>query len=88
MSGSLLSVRNLTKSFVKDDEWFTMNITVQAKTINVLINGFPVVEYTEPDKPYRIEPNLKSLLSEGSFAIENNSNRIIECRSIEVTPRI
>lgn len=84
MSGSLLSVRNLTKSFVKDDEWFTMNITVQDKTINVLINGFPVVEYTEPDKPYRIEPNLKSLLSEGSFAIENNSNGSIECRSIEV----
>ena len=47
MTGSLVSVRNLTKSFVKDNEWFNMNIIVDNNIIIVKINDIPVVEYID-----------------------------------------
>ncbi|MCD7850197.1 MAG: DUF1080 domain-containing protein [Parabacteroides sp.] len=56
MTGSLMSVRNLTKSFIKEGEWFTMNIRVEGPSIRVTINGEPVVEYTEPAAPFRTAP--------------------------------
>ena len=39
MTGSLVSVRNLTKSFVKEDQWFKMDIRVAGQEIDVNING-------------------------------------------------
>lgn len=69
MTGSLLSVRNLTKSFVKENEWFNMSIKVKGQEVDVLINGSPVVEYIQPAQPYRTEANKNALLSEGTFAI-------------------
>lgn len=55
MTGSLVSVRNLTKSFVKEDQWFKMDIRVAGQEIDVNINGEPVVEYIQPTAPYRTE---------------------------------
>ena len=84
MTGSLMSVRNLTKSFVKDDEWFKMNIRVQGRSVQVRINEVPVVEYVEPAKPYRVAPNEEALLSEGTFAIVGNGSGEIQIRHIAV----
>ncbi len=69
MTGSLLSVRNLTKSRIKDDQWFTMNIRVEGQSITVKIDGEPVVEYLEPKNPIRISPNDKSVLSNGTILL-------------------
>lgn len=84
MSGSLLSVRNLTKSFVKENQWFTMNIKVEGKAVSVLIDGAPVVEYTEPAAPYRTEANANARLSEGLFALISTGSGNIQFRKIEV----
>lgn len=84
-TGSLLSVRNLTKSTVKTDEWFDMDIRVEGKVINVLVNGNPVVEYIEPASTYRTEEHASKLLSSGKFAIKSTEGTI-EIESINVTP--
>ena len=84
MTGSLLSVRNLTKSFVKENDWFQMNIRVVDNFVTVAINGEPVVEYIEPANPYRIAPNQAALLSEGTFAITGNGTGDIQIKSITV----
>lgn len=84
MTGSLVSVRNLTKSLVKDDEWFDMNIRVEGQAISVLINGEPVVEYIEPEKPFRKSPNDKCILSEGTFEILSRGEGSIEIKDIYV----
>ena len=85
MSGSLLSVRNLTKSFVKENDWFAMDITVKGKAINVSINGNPVVEYIEPATPYRVGAHALSLLSAGTFAIASEGKGELQFRRISVT---
>ena len=84
MTGSLLSVRNLTKSFVKEDQWFKMNVHVAGQEIDVNINGEPVVEYIQPTAPYRTEANAYALLSEGTFAIESEGDGKIQIRNINV----
>lgn len=84
-TGSLLHVRNLTQSTVKDNAWFDMKIRVEGAAISVLINDMPVVEYLEPATPYRTEEHAQQRLSEGTFAVRS-SEGTIEIRSVEVTP--
>lgn len=84
-TGSLLSVRNLTKSIVKTNDWFDLNIIVDGTAITVLINGSPVVEYIEPSSPFRIAENATKLLSNGKIAIQNTEGSI-EISSVVITP--
>jgi len=84
-TGSLLAVRNLTKSTVKSNEWFDMQIRVDGKAITVSLNGFPVVEYTEPATPWRIAENASQILSSGTFVIQSTEGTI-EIKSVSVTP--
>ena len=85
MSGSLVSVRNLTKSFVKENDWFTMDITVKGKAVNVLINDRIVVDYIEPDTPFRTGTHASALLSSGTFAIVGEGSGELQFRRISVT---
>ena len=84
MSGSLVSVRNLTKSFVKENDWFAMDISVEGKAIKVLINDRPVVEYVEPAAPYRTGAHASTLLSSGTFALASEGKGEIQFRNIRV----
>lgn len=84
MTGSLVSVRNLTKSFVKEDQWFKMDIRVAGQEIDVNINGEPVVEYIQPTAPYRTDANTYALLSEGTFGIESDGSGEIQIKNITV----
>lgn len=84
MTGSLLSVRNLTKSIVKENEWFNMNIRVEGQAIQVKVNGETVVEYVEPEQPLRIAPNLQALLSSGTFSLESSGSGVVQFRNISV----
>lgn len=84
MTGSLLYVRNLTKSFVKEDTWFKMDIIAEGNTVTVNINGAPVVEYTQPAEPYRTRTDVESLLGEGTFALLSEGTGKIQFKSITV----
>lgn len=84
MTGSLLSVRNLTKSLVKDNQWFTMNIRVEGQSIVVKVNEEPVVEYIEPADPLRISPNDKCILSSGTISVAGKGDGAIEFKNISI----
>lgn len=61
-----------------------MKIKVEGKAVSVLIDGAPVVEYTEPVAPYRTEVNANARLSEGLFALISTGSGNIQFRKIEV----
>jgi hypothetical protein len=75
-TGSLLGVRNLTKSVVKSNEWFNMILRVEGNAITILLNGTPVVEYIEPAAPYRTEEHALQRLSRGTFALKSDAGTI------------
>ena len=84
MTGSLVSVRNLTKSLAKENEWFQLNIRVEGREISVRIDGEPVVEYIEPTAPYRTDEHKYALLSTGTFALVSEGPGSIQIEKIEV----
>jgi len=82
-TGSLVGIRNLFKTPVKDDEWFTIHIVVQGKNIKIRINDRLVVDYVEPDHPAREE----HLLSSGTFALQCHDERsTVFYRNLRVRP--
>lgn len=86
MTGSLLYVRNLTKSFIKPNQWFKLDITVEGQQIVVNINGIPVVEYTQPADPYRVRTDIESLLGEGKLALISEGEGRLYFNNIVITP--
>lgn len=71
-SGSLATVRNLYKSVPSS---FDLKVRVKGKRIMVIINDFTVVDYSEPDVPYRTAANAARLLSQGKigFCVERGT---------------
>lgn len=63
MTGSLMGVRNVVKNFAKDGEWFELKIKVSGAQIEVWVDSVKVVEYIEPEKPFRLPEFSNMLLS-------------------------
>ncbi len=71
-TGSLYKVKDIHKTPVKDNEWFTLYIAVRGKHIMVKINGKTVVDYTEPKPPAPPKEYPKRILSSGTFALQSH----------------
>jgi Domain of Unknown Function (DUF1080) len=87
-TGSLYGVRNQYKSFVRDNEWFRVNILVRAKTIQVRVNEMLLVDYTEPDQPMVAAGDGRGrALSSGTFALQGHDPASKAAfRSVRVRP--
>ena len=58
--------------YVKDNEWYTEYIKVQAKRIVIKINDKIVVDYTEPENLQRNASDSLRKLSSGTFALQGH----------------
>jgi hypothetical protein len=47
-TGSLYHVQDVNEALPKDDEWFTLDITVKGQQITVKVNDKPTVDWTQP----------------------------------------
>ena len=80
-TGSLYGIRNVYKQLVPDNTWFTMNITVRGKNVQVRVNGMLVVDYNEP------EQSLGKRLSQGTFALQGHDpDSRVSFRNLRVRP--
>jgi hypothetical protein len=85
-TGSLSSVRNIYYNTVGDVSWFTLKIKVQENHIYITINDFPLVDYIEPEMPFRTRQNDLRRLGAGTFAFKTGyHNAGIRIRNIHVT---
>jgi len=69
-TGSLVDVKDLDKSPVEDNVWYKFHLVVKGKQIIVNINGKPLLDYTEEDKPTRKKGREERLLSHGPIALQ------------------
>lgn len=74
-TGSLYGVRNLNKTLMKDDEWFTLRVTVRGKRIQIRLNDLLVVDYVEPINPVPDPQRPGRRLSHGTFALQGHDPR-------------
>ncbi len=69
-TGSLVDVKDLAVSPVRDNEWFEYHLIVDGKQIIVKLDGKTVVDYTEEDKPGRKKGREGRILSHGAIALQ------------------
>ncbi|MCS7043989.1 MAG: DUF1080 domain-containing protein [Bryobacteraceae bacterium] len=87
-TGSLYGVRNLYRQFVSDNEWFTLNVLVRNRNVQVRLNGMLAVDYTEPlpPPPY---PGMEKerRIGAGTFALQcHDPGSKVRFRRIRVRP--
>ena len=85
-TGSLSGVRNLFKSMATDNEWFTMRVRVVGKHVTISVNDVLVVDYLEPDEPYRTEENSGMRFSQGTFAFSNYTSNVVKIKTLDLMP--
>ncbi len=71
-TGSLYAVRNVYKQLVNDNEWFRMNILVRGKEVQIRVNEMLVVDYVEPEPPFRADTNFQWVINHGTFALQGH----------------
>ena len=86
-TGSLYGIVNIKEVYVKDNEWFTMYITVQGKRVVVKLNDKVVLDYTEPENVKRDKGDEQRVLSSGTFALQGHDpNSLTYFKNIMVKP--
>jgi len=86
-TGSLYSVRNVHKQLVNDNEWFQMRILVRGKQVQIRLNEMLVVDYIEPDPPFRADLNFQRVINHGTFALQGHDPNSTTCfKNIRVHP--
>ena len=84
-TGSLYAVRNVHYQMVKDGEWFTMHVKVIENHVEIFVNDHKVVDYVQPDNPWRSEEHKGRLLGSGTFALQaHDPNSTVYYKSIRV----
>lgn len=87
-TGSLYGVRNVYKQIVPDNTWFTANVLVRGKNIQIRIDGMLVVDYTEPTPVYIPPgPERDRRLDHGTFALQcHDPGSKVRYRNVRVRP--
>ena len=69
-TGSVYAMQDVKETFVKDDEWYTEQITVQGKQVTIRVNDKVINAYTEPDSVSSGASTKK--LSSGTVALQGH----------------
>jgi hypothetical protein len=87
-TGSLYGVRNVYKQLAADDEWFTLNVLVRGKNVQVRLNGTLLVDFHEPSPPVLAEGSERGrFLDHGTFALQGHDpGSKVRFRSIRLRP--
>jgi hypothetical protein len=86
-TGSLYGVRNVYKTFAKNDEWLKLSILVRGKRVQTRVNDVTVVDYIEPDQPFQADTKFGRVLNHGTFALQGHDpGSTTHFRNIRVRP--
>ncbi|MDP4292564.1 MAG: DUF1080 domain-containing protein [Bacteroidota bacterium] len=93
-TGSLYGVRNVYYPTAVDGKWFKMRIRVVENHVEIFVNENKVVDYIQPDHPWRSEARKDRILSEGLFALQAHDEksttwyRSIKVRRLPAGPKM
>jgi len=87
-TGGLYAVADvMNRSPVKDNEWFTQEVTVRGKRITVRVNGEVTTDYTEPEDVERPPDFAGRKLSHGTIALQGHDpGSEVHVRTVMIKP--
>ena len=84
-TSSLYAVENVADPGVKDNEWYTQEIIVKGRRIQLIVNGKTMVDYTEPENKDAFSKAFERRLGEGTFALQcHDPKSIVHFKNIRV----
>jgi hypothetical protein len=87
MTGSLYGIRNVYKALARDDEWFTLHVTVRKPRVQVRVNDTLVVDWVEPPGPLPEGAPTTNRLGRGTFALQcHDPESRVFYRNLRVKP--
>lgn len=69
-TSSLYAVDNVADPGVKDNEWYTQEIIVRGRHIELKVNGKTLVDYSEPENKQPESEQFERRLNAGTFALQ------------------
>jgi len=86
-TGSIYGIRNIYYNTVKDNEWFELSFKVVENRCEVFVNGTKVVDYIQPDNPYRPKNDVLKVFSAGKIALQcHDEGSKVYFKSIQIRP--
>ena len=86
-TGSIYGIRNVYYPTVNDNEWFELMFRVVENRCEVFVNGVKVVDYIQPDEPYRPKNDKLKVFSSGRLALQcHDEQSKVYFKSIQVKP--
>jgi Domain of Unknown Function (DUF1080) len=67
---SLYGVRNIYKTFSRDNEWMTVKARVESNRVQIWLNGLKTVDYLQPEKTFRTVKRL----GKGTFCLQGHDS--------------
>jgi Domain of Unknown Function (DUF1080) len=84
-SSGLYAVQDVADPGIKDEEWYTQEIIVNGRHIELKINGKTMVDYTEPENKEAFSTEFERRLAGGIFALQaHDPKSVVYFRNIEV----
>lgn len=84
-TSSLYGVENIADPGVQDDQWYTQEIIVQGKRVQLMVNGKTLVDYTEPADQQVFSKAFERRLGEGTFALQaHDPKSVVYFRNLRV----
>lgn len=86
-TSGLYAVRDVADPGVKDNEWYTQEIIVKGRHIQLIVNGKTLVDYTEPENKQPETSDFERRLGEGTFALQaHDPESKVFFRNLRVKP--
>ncbi len=86
-TSGLYGVRDVADPGVKDNEWYTQEIIVKDRRIQLILNGKTMVDYTEPESKPAESQDFERRLGEGTFALQaHDPESKVFFRNLRVKP--
>jgi len=85
-TGSLTGVRNIYGRFVREHEWFRLRLCVVGNRIRIWLNGYPTVDYVQPELVYRAPSWSGRVLSSGAIALQGPVGGQVSFRRVDIRP--
>lgn len=84
-TSSLYGVENVSNPPAKDNEWYTQEIIVKGRQVELIVNGKTQVKYTEPEGQKAFNNSFERRLGEGTFALQaHDPKSVVYFRNLRV----
>ncbi|MDV6032313.1 MAG: DUF1080 domain-containing protein [Phycisphaera sp. RhM] len=82
-----VSAEDLAANGIKDNQWYTQEIIVTGRRIQLIVNGKTMVDYTEPENKEAFDKNFERRLAEGTIALQaHDPKSVCYFRNLRVKP--